>query len=96
MLAVSIPNFCTSAAFVETATKCRATARTSPPRPRSSHSRAAVAFVIVSRVVKVLEETMNIVCDGSRSRTASTKSVPSTFETKRNVISRLLYAFSAS
>ena len=39
---------------------------------------------------EVLEETMKSVAAGSRSRTASAKSVPSTFETKRNVMSRLL------
>ena len=42
------------------------------------------ALVIVSSVVKVFDETMNSVSAGSRSRTASAKSVPSTFETKRN------------
>ena len=36
------------------------------------------------------EETMNSVCAGSRSRTASAKSVPSTLETKRNRRSRSL------
>ena len=50
-------------------------------------SRARVwALVIVSSVVKVFDETMNSVSAGSRSRVASAKSVPSTFETKRNVI----------
>jgi hypothetical protein len=48
------------------------------------------ALVIVSRVVKVFEETMKSVSDASRSRTASAKSVPSTLETKRNVIARSL------
>ena len=43
-------------------------------------------MVIVSSVVNVFDETMNSVSAGSRSRVASTKSVPSTFETKRNVI----------
>jgi hypothetical protein len=43
---------------------------------------------MVSRVVKVLEETMNRVSSGSRSRVSSAKSVPSTLETKRNLISR--------
>jgi hypothetical protein len=45
-------------------------------------------LVIVSRVVKVFEETMNSVSSGARSRVASTKSVASTFETKRKVSSR--------
>jgi hypothetical protein len=43
---------------------------------------------MVSSVVKVLEETMNRVAAGSRSRTALAKSVPSTLDTKRNVIER--------
>src|SRR5882724_8207300 len=86
MLATSLPNFVTSAAFVDTETKCLATDRSSPPSPASDQARAVLAFVIVSSVVNVFEETMNSVSAGSRSRTASTKSVPSTLETKRNVI----------
>ena len=35
-----MPNFATSAALVETATKCFATAFSSPPSPASDHSRA--------------------------------------------------------
>ena len=46
------------------------------------------AFVIVSTVVNVLDETMTSVSAGSRSRVASAKSVPSTLETKRKVNSR--------
>ena len=46
------------------------------------------AFVSVSSVVNVFDETMNSVSSGSRSRVASQKSVPSTFDTKRNVIDR--------
>ena len=87
MFSVSMPNFATSSAFVETATKCFAIADSSP-RPATIHSRAVRAFVIVSSVVKVFEEMMKSVCAGSRSRVASTKSVESTFETKRKVISR--------
>ena len=90
MLAVSIPNFVTSAAFVETATKCFAIDDSSPPRPASAQSRAVCAFVMVSNVVKVLEETMKSVSVGSRPKTASAKSVPSTLETKRKVMSRWL------
>jgi len=41
--------------------------------------------VSVSRVVKVLDEMIKSVSSGERSRTASTKSVESTFETNRNV-----------
>ena len=51
---------------------------------------------MVSSVVKVLDEIMNNVSEGSRSRVASAKSVPSTFDTKRKVRSRVLYALSAS
>jgi hypothetical protein len=40
--------------------------------------------------VKVFEAMMNSVSAASRSRVASTKSVPSTFDTKRNVIARSL------
>ena len=90
MLFVSIPNAATFSAFVDTATKCFATALTSPPRPLSDQSRALCALVIVSNVVKVFDETMNSVSAGSRSRVASTKSVPSTFETNRKVIERSL------
>ena len=90
MLAVSIPNFDTSVAFVETATKCLATDRSSPPSPRTDQSRAVRALVIVSSVVNVLDETINSVSAGSRSRVASAKSVPSTFETNRKVIARSL------
>ena len=56
----------------------------------SSQSRAVRAFVIVSSVVNVLDETMNSVSAGSRSRVASAKSVPSTLDTKRKVRSRSL------
>jgi hypothetical protein len=90
MFAVSIPKSATFAALVDTATKCRATAFASPPDPASSQSRAARALVIVSSVVNVLDATMNSVSPGSRSRTASTKSVASTFDTKRNVSARSL------
>ena len=82
-----MPNSVTPWAFVETATKCFAIAASSPSACRA-HSRAVWALVIVSRVVKVFEQTMNSVSAGSRSRVASTKSVPSTLETKRKRISR--------
>ena len=90
MLLVSMPNRATSAAFVETATKCRAMAPALPPSPASSQSRALCALVIVSSVVNVFEETMNNVSAGSRSFTASAKSVASTLETKRNAMLRSL------
>ena len=87
MLSVSIPNFETSSAFVETATKCLATADSSPS-PASAHSRAVRALVIVSSVVNVFDEMMNSVSSAARSRVASAKSVESTLDTKRNVMSR--------
>jgi hypothetical protein len=90
MFAGSTPNFDTSAALVDTATKCFATAAAAPPHPRSSHSRAVRALVIVSSVVKVFDETMKSVSAGSRSRVASTKSVASTLDTNRNVSARSL------
>ena len=89
MFAVSMPNFATSWAFVETATKCLATAASSPRLARLQ-ARAVRALVIVSSVVKVFDATMNSVSAGSRSRVASAKSVPSTLETNRNVRSRSL------
>ena len=85
-----MPKRATSSRFVETATKCFATAEESAPSAPSSHARAVSALVIVSSVVNVFEQTMKSVRSASRSRVASEKSVPSTLETKRNVISRLL------
>ena len=49
---------------------------------------AETLFIVSSKTFTTLE-TMNSVSAGSRSRVASTKSVPSTFDTKRNVMSRL-------
>ena len=89
MFAVSIPNPATRSAFVETATKCLAIAAESPSWP-STQSRAEVALVSVSSVPNVFDETMNSVSAASRSLVASTKSVESTLETKRNVRSRSL------
>jgi hypothetical protein len=71
MSAVSIPNFATSAVFVEAATKCLAIDFSSPPRPASAQARAARAFVIVSNVVKVFEETMNKVWAVQEARLAA-------------------------
>src|SRR5204863_5093335 len=82
MLAGSIPNFVTSLAFVEAATKCLAMALSSCTRRASAQARAACALAIVSEVVNVFDETMNSVSDASRSWTASAKSVPSTFGDK--------------
>jgi hypothetical protein len=80
----------TLSALVDTATKCRATAACSPAKARNDHSRAVCALVIVSNVVNVFDEMINSVSAGSRSRVASTKSVPSTLDTKRNVMARSL------
>ncbi len=89
MLAVSMPNLATSLALVDTATKCLATDFSSFSFA-SAQLRAVCALVIVSSVVNVLEEMMNRVSSASRSRVASRKSVPSMFETKRNVRLRSL------
>ncbi len=87
MLSVSIPNSATRRSLVETATKWLAIAASSCSWA-STHSLAEVAFVSVSSVVNVLEETMNSVSSARRPRVASTKSVASTFETKKNFRSR--------
>ena len=58
--------------------------------PRATSRARVCALVIVSSVVKVFDETMKSVSAGSRSRVASAKSVPSTLETKRNVMARSL------
>ena len=60
-------------AFVDTATKCRATAASSPPTPASNQSRAERAFVSVSSVVNVFDDTMNSVSAASKPCTASTQ-----------------------
>ena len=85
-----MPNLVTSAALVDTATKCLATDVWSPPKPASDHARAVRALVIVSSVVNVLDETMNNVSAGLRSRTASAKSLPSMLDTNRKVRLRSL------
>jgi len=79
-----MPNFSTVPLFVDTATKCFATDLSSPPSPFNNQALAVCAFVIVSRVVKVLEETIKRVSVGLRPFTASAKSVPSIFETNLN------------
>jgi hypothetical protein len=89
MLAGSMPNSATFWALVDTATKCRPTASSSPRAP-TSQSLAVRALVSVSRVVKVLEQTTNRVSAGSRSRVASAMSAPSTLETNRKVHDRSL------
>ena len=88
MFAVSMPNLATRSALVDTATKCLATA-SSAPSADTTQSRAEVALVSVSSVPNVLEEMMNSVSSAFRSRVASTKSVESTLDTNRNVMSRV-------
>ena len=95
MFAGSIPNLRTSASAVETATKCLVTARSSPSA-RTHQRRAVCAFVSVSSVVNVFEATTKSVSAGSRSRVDSTKSAPSTLDTKRSVSRRSAYQRSAS
>ena len=87
MLAVSMPNFVDLGRVGGDGDEVLGHRRLVPELARHQ-SRARVALVIVSSVVKVLEETMNSVSAGSRPRVASTKSVPSTLETKRKVRSR--------
>src|SRR5579884_2860059 len=81
MLAVSMPNSSTSFLFVETATKCLATAAS--PSASVSHRRAAVALVSVSSVENVFDETMKSVVAGSKSASFAVKSAGSTLETNR-------------
>src|SRR2546423_15455706 len=76
MLAVSVPNLATSLALVETATKCLATALSSPSA-LTSQRRAVWALVSVSSVVKLFDETITSVSAGARSRSASVMSGPS-------------------
>ena len=89
MLSVSMPNSATSLALVDTATKCLATAASSPSS-RTTQSRADRALVSVSIVPNVFEEMMNSVSSAARSLVASTKSVESTLDTNRKVMSRSL------
>src|SRR3989442_994916 len=70
MLAVSMPKRATSASLVESATKCFATAPSSPSA-RTHQARASRALVRVSRVVKVFDATTNSVSLGSRARVAT-------------------------
>ena len=82
-----MPNFATSSALVDTATKCFATAARRRRAPASDQSRALRALVSVSSVVNVFDAMMNSVSAGSRSCVASQKSVPSTLrdEAERHV-----------
>ena len=96
MFSTSMPNSDTFSAFVDTATKCRATAASEPPSAPNTQSRAERAFVRVSNVVNVFDDTMNNVSAASNPCTASTRSAPSTLETNRNCISRREYGRKAS
>ncbi len=95
MLSVSMPNAATPSALVDTATKCLATAASSPSAA-SAQSRAVCALVIVSSVVNVFDTMTNSVSAGSSPCTASQKSVPSMLETNRNERSRSVKSRSAS
>ena len=75
-----MPNSATLSSWVETAAKWSPTAAS--PSACAIQARAVVALVIVSWVVKVFEETMNSVRDGSSPRSVSAMSAPSTLETK--------------
>ena len=75
-----MPNSATLSSWVETAAKWSPTAAS--PTPCAIQARAVLALVIVSSVVKVFDETMNIVRDGSSPRSVSPMSAPSTLETK--------------
>ena len=86
MLSVSMPNSGDALGVGRHGDEVLGDRRLVAAEPASAHSRAVWALVIVSRVVKVFDETMNSVSAGSRSRVASTKSVPSTLETKRKVM----------
>ncbi len=70
--------------------------RPSSPSWPTSHSRADFAFVIVSIVVNVFDATMNSVSAASRSCVASQTSLPSTFDTNRQVRPRSVKSRSAS
>ena len=82
------------AALVDTATKCLATALSSPSAC-NSQARATSALLIVSCVVNVLDETTNSVSAASRSCVASVKAAPWTLETKRKRRLRSLYGRNA-
>ena len=75
-----MPNCATLSSWVETAAKWSPTAAS--PTPCAIQARAVAALVIVSTVVKVFDETMNKVRDGSSPRKVSPMSAPSTLETK--------------
>src|SRR5690606_3926041 len=77
----SIPKASTAALLVLTATKCLAMCDVLPPFSKN-HSLALCALVMVSWVVKVLDETINNVVCGSRFFTFSKRCAASILETK--------------
>ena len=77
----SIPKAATASALVETATMWRATAPS--PRASVSQSRTTWALAMVSRVVKVLDDTTTRVVAGSRPERARSASAPSTLAMNR-------------
>ena len=85
-----MPNSETFAALVETATKCLATALTSPPRPLSDQSRADVGIGHRLQRRERLRRDDEQRLGRIEVVAASAKSVPSTLETNRNVMSRSL------
>jgi len=93
-LSDAIPKRVASAPLLDTATKCRATSA-SCPSSSSSQDRALRAFVRVSEVVNVLELTTNRVVSGSEACSTSSRSAPSTLDTKRRLSRRSLYGRSA-
>ena len=88
MLAASIPNSATLAAFVDTATKWRAMSFSAAP-PARNQARALAALVMVSMVVKVFEAITNRVRAGFTRASTWASWSPSTFETKCMVRARM-------
>src|SRR4051812_24850918 len=88
MFAVSMPNAATFSALVETATKCLATALSSPPSPSSSHRRAPGALVRGSFVVEVFGATTKRGGAGARARVGAAGAGGAVLDTKRKVSER--------
>jgi hypothetical protein len=90
-----MPNAETALALVESAAKCSATCFGSPARSRN-HERAVSALVMVSWVVKVFDATRNSVVPGFTFFSVSAMCVPSTLDTKWEVMPGSLYGRRAS
>ncbi len=86
MFAGSMPKSTTRFSFVDTATKCFATALSSTPSLPSSQVRASRALVSVSCVPNVFDTTTNSVDAGSRSCVFTARSVGSMLDTNRAVM----------